>query len=349
MPRSKPPFPAVRGLFDKPTTVNNVETLANVQHVITGGHEWYKDLALTPEAERLPESFEARWRGWYRHFPWEDHHTGRPALLDREVMPRLTTWAAGNPERLSRAEIAFGVGNYDWPDEAVAALGLDARTALVLLTHDPKLDDPALAEALLEVFDSTRDDGAPAGNVDTLDLLLLHRPDYLFNAAEVATALETLHENGRVRHFGVSNFRTSQVKLLQSQCPWPLLVNQVEINLHNIDALDNGVLDQCQRRKITPQAWSPLGGVAFEAWSNTFTPEDEARIRTELEHQAEVYGAEPWLLALAWLLKHPAGIQPIIGSTTPARIAAAAGALNIPYRREDWYRLLEARTGRAAP
>ena len=185
--------------------------------------------------------------------------------------------------------------------------------------------------------------------IDSLDLFLLHRPDYLFNAAEVATALETLHENGRVKHFGVSNFRSSQVKLLQSQCPWPLLANQVEINLHNIDALENGLLDQCQRRKITPQAWCPLGGVAYEAWGNTFTPEDEARVRSELERQSEVYGSEPWLLALAWLLKHPAGIQPIIGSTTPERIAAATGALNIPYRREDWYRLLEARNGRAVP
>ena len=213
----------------------------------------------------------------------------------------------------------------------------------------PEADDPKRYDFSYQYLVDSVEGSLERLGVDTLDLLLLHRPDYLFNAAEVATALETLHENGRVRHFGVSNFRTSQVKLLQSQCPWPLLVNQVEINLHNIDALDNGVLDQCQRRKITPQAWSPLGGVAFEAWSNTFTPEDEARIRTELEHQAEVYGAEPWLLALAWLLKHPAGIQPIIGSTTPARIAAAAGALNIPYRREDWYRLLEARTGRAAP
>ena len=213
----------------------------------------------------------------------------------------------------------------------------------------PEADDPKRYDFSYQYLVDSVEGSLERLGIDSLDLLLLHRPDYLFNAAEVATAFETLHENGRVRHFGVSNFRTSQVKLLQSQCPWPLLANQVEINLHNIDALENGVLDQCQRRKITPQAWSPLGGVAFEAWGNTFAPEDEARIRAELERQAEVYGADPWLLALAWLLKHPAGIQPIIGSTTPERIAAAAGALNIPYRREDWYRLLEARNGRAVP
>lgn len=76
-------------------------------------------LALTPEAESLPEAFEARWRGWYRHFPWEDHRAGRPAILDRVIEPKLSTWAAGNRDRQTRAQSAFGFGDNDWPDEAV--------------------------------------------------------------------------------------------------------------------------------------------------------------------------------------------------------------------------------------
>lgn len=76
-------------------------------------------LALTPEAERLPDAFEARWRGWYRHFPWEDHRRGRPGILETVIGPKLTTWAAGNSDRLSRAENAFGLNGKDWPDEAV--------------------------------------------------------------------------------------------------------------------------------------------------------------------------------------------------------------------------------------
>lgn len=76
-------------------------------------------LALTPEAERLPDAFEARWRGWYRHFPWEDRRAGRPAIIDELIGPKLMTWAAGNPDRLSRAETAFGLSGNDWPDEAV--------------------------------------------------------------------------------------------------------------------------------------------------------------------------------------------------------------------------------------
>ncbi|MEL7041388.1 MAG: NAD regulator [Pseudomonadota bacterium] len=76
-------------------------------------------LALTPEAERLPDAFEARWRGWYRHFPWEDRRNGCPALMADLITPKLITWAAGNAERLTRAESAFGLGDNDWPDEAV--------------------------------------------------------------------------------------------------------------------------------------------------------------------------------------------------------------------------------------
>ena len=76
-------------------------------------------LALTPEAERLPDAFEARWRGWYRHFPWEDRRAGPPPIINQLIAPKLMTWAAGNPDRLSRAESAFGLSGQDWPDKAV--------------------------------------------------------------------------------------------------------------------------------------------------------------------------------------------------------------------------------------
>ncbi|MEJ2128178.1 MAG: aldo/keto reductase [Woeseiaceae bacterium] len=184
---------------------------------------------------------------------------------------------------------------------------------------------------------------------ERLDYLLLHRPDYLMNAEEVAEVFASLESSGKVAQFGVSNFSATQFALLQSACDKPLVANQVEINLHNVDALHNGVLDQCQRLGVTPQAWCPLAVVAYEAWGNTFSNDDEARIRQELDRQSQVYGVEPWIVVLAWLLKHPAGISPIIGSTTPERIAAANEALDVNYSREDWYRLLEARNGESVP
>ena len=185
--------------------------------------------------------------------------------------------------------------------------------------------------------------------IEQLDFFLLHRPDYLMHAEEVAAAFSELKSSGKVAHFGVSNFSTSQFDLLQSAVAEPLLINQVEINIHNIEALENGVLDQCQRLQITPQAWCPVAGVAYPAWGNTFTDEDDARIRAELARQCKTYDTEDWLIALAWLLKHPANISPIVGSTTPDRIRAAGTTLDIDYSREDWYRLLEARNGKSVP
>jgi len=186
-------------------------------------------------------------------------------------------------------------------------------------------------------------------NTDHLDMFLLHRPDYLFDVEEVADTFALLKASGKVKHFGVSNFKPSQFELLKSKVSMPLLVNQVEINIHNIDTLLDGTLDQCQQHGITPIAWCPLGGVAYSAWGNTFSADDEQRIENELAKQGEKYGCAPWQVILAWLLKHPANICPIIGSTTPERIIAAKKALTLDYSREDWYRLLEARNGQSVP
>ncbi|TLU65240.1 aldo/keto reductase [Thalassotalea litorea] len=186
-------------------------------------------------------------------------------------------------------------------------------------------------------------------NIDALDMFLLHRPDYLFNAEEVAHTLSELNRQGKVKHFGVSNFSPSQVELLQSKMEEPLLVNQIEINIHNIGAFENGTLDQCQQYHITPMAWCPIATVAYEAWGNTFSAADVERIHLEYQRQAEFYGCEKWVIALAWLLIHPANICPIVGSTNPERIAMAKQALDLNYRHQDWYRLLEARNGQPVP
>ena len=176
--------------------------------------------------------------------------------------------------------------------------------------------------------------------VEALDLLLLHRPDYLFETHEVAEVFSNLEASGKVRFFGVSNFAPSQVDLLASAVGQPLMSNQVEINLHRIAALHDGTLDQCQSQHLLPQAWS---------WGNTFDDADKARIDAELTRQGEHYGASKANIALAWLLRHPASIAPIIGSTTPERIREAVTSLDIDYSREDWYRLLEARNGHEVP
>lgn len=186
-------------------------------------------------------------------------------------------------------------------------------------------------------------------NTDYLDILLLHRPDFLCDPAVVAEVFQELKDSGKVLNFGVSNFSPSQTSMLQAYCPMPLITNQVEINIHNVDALYNGTLDQCLEQKMTPQAWCPLGGVVYPAWGNTFSKDDELRIKKEFDLQARKYETENWIIMLAWLLMHPSKIAPIIGTTNPARIKEAKKALDISYTREDWYRLLEARNGEQVP
>lgn len=185
--------------------------------------------------------------------------------------------------------------------------------------------------------------------IDSLDLLLLHRPDYLCDAQEVSGTFQLLQDSGKVRHFGVSNFRPSQVSMLQKFCPMPLLANQVEVNIDNLSALNDGTLDQCQELNISPMAWCPLGGVVYPAWGNTLSAAQTGRILAELERQAQKYQVEHWIVMLAWLLKHPAGILPIIGTTQPSRIRAARQSLDLDYAVTDWYRLLEARNGQEVP
>jgi predicted oxidoreductase len=191
--------------------------------------------------------------------------------------------------------------------------------------------------------------------VETIDLYQLHRPDYLMDPAEVAGAFDKLRAAGKVREFGVSNFSPSQLTALQSACPMPLVVNQVEIHLGRLDPFDDGTLDQCLAEKITPLAWSPLGGglITPEDSGNYGTPKKPRASVLELirllESVAQKYSATPAQLALAWLLKHPSGIIPIIGSVNPGRIADATRAGAIDLSREDWYRLLVAARGQPLP
>ena len=188
--------------------------------------------------------------------------------------------------------------------------------------------------------------------VETIDLYQLHRPDLLMDPPAVAEAFDKLRAAGKVREFGVSNFSPSQLGALQSACPMPLAVNQVEIHLGRLDAFNDGTLDQCLAEKITPLAWSPLGGgTLFEhPHGDPGTPKRRVPgLPRAIEQVAKEIGTSPAVAALAWLLKHPAKIQPIIGSTNPERIRESARAADLELSREEWYRLLIAARGEPLP
>jgi len=189
--------------------------------------------------------------------------------------------------------------------------------------------------------------------VETIDLYMLHRPDYLGDPHEIAGAFAQLHDAGKVRFFGVSNFRPSLVSALQAACPFPLLVNQVEISLAQRAVFDDGTLDQCMERTITPMAWSPLGAGLLGDGAKRLLPGQRGYKTTEvvavLDEIAQARGVSRSVIAYAWLLKHPARIVPIVGSTDPQRIREAVRATESELTRAEWYRLLLAARGEPLP
>jgi predicted oxidoreductase len=188
---------------------------------------------------------------------------------------------------------------------------------------------------------------------DRIDLYMLHRPDFLAHPEEITDAFSTLQRRGKVRFFGVSNFRPSLVTALQKACPMPLVVNQVEVSLAKLDAFTDGTLDQCLAEKITPMAWSPLAAGLIGDGAKKLLPAQKGyRVETflpELNAIAAERGVSRTVVALAWLLKHPSKIIPLVGSTNSERIRDAAKADELELTRDEWYRLLIAARGEPLP
>lgn len=189
--------------------------------------------------------------------------------------------------------------------------------------------------------------------IDTIDVYLLHRPDFLANPEEIAEAFTKLRSSGKVRYFGVSNFRPTLMTALQAACPMPLVVHQMEISLLKLDAYTDGTLDQCLIEHVTPQAWSPLGGGVLGAGARNLLPSQRnyqaSSLYPVLDEIARAHGVTRTAVAVAWLMLHPTGIQPVIGSISPERIREAAKADAVRLSREEWYRLLIAARGEPLP
>lgn len=182
--------------------------------------------------------------------------------------------------------------------------------------------------------------------IERIDVLLLHRPDFLSDADETAAALQAALRAGKVRHVGVSNFSASQQRLLASRLPEGVAVNQIELSILRREPFQDGLLDHCQQTRCIPMAWSPLGGGALFSGDS----EEVQRIRAALASVAiELGGATIDQVALAWLLRHPAGIVPILGTADPSRIRAAAAASALQLSRQHWYAIWEAATGAPVP
>ena len=272
-----------------------------------------------------------RWGIWDANFTTAQYE----AMIDKSMSLGMSTFDHADIYGDHTTEAEFGAAlklHPEWRSqiELVTKCGI-IRVCDQKPEHYIKAYDFTKSHILQSAEDSLRN-----LQTDYLDVMLLHRPDLLMDPDEVAEAFELLYTSGKVRSFGVSNFTPSQVKLLQSTVP--VGVHQLEVSVKDVSAFDDGRLDQCALDGIVPMAWSPLGGGTL--------PNE---MLTVLEPLATAFEVTPQVIALAWLLQHPAGVLPIVGTTKAENLEAAQKALNIKLDRQQWYTIYQAATGTTLP
>ncbi|MUK46244.1 oxidoreductase [Aliivibrio fischeri] len=280
---------------------------------------------------------------------------------------RLGDWGMTPQERLRflKQHIELGITTVDHADiyggyqceslfgEALA-LESSLRDSIEIVTKcDINLCTPDFPNRKINHYDTSKahiinsvNNSLERLNITEIDVLLIHRLDVLMNADEVADTFNQLQKEGKVKHFGVSNFTPSHFDLLQSRLDKPLVTNQVEINPLNFEVAHDGTLDQLQMNRIKPMAWSCLaGGEIFSGQS-----EQVIRVRNVLEELKEEVGAQSIdQVIYAWVRKLPSNPLPIVGSGKIERVKAAVDAMNIELTREQWYRVWVESKGHGVP
>ena len=235
----------------------------------------------------------------------------------------------------------------------------------IRIAGDPDGSSPARFDFSYEHIIQSVNGSLRRLKTDYLDILLLHRPDALVEPEEVARAFDRLQQEGKVRFFGVSNHTPLQIRFLQKYVDQPLVANQLQLSIVHTHLIDEGIvlnrsdypeptrgegtLDFCLIHEITVQAWSPLAGGIV---SGKPSPEPDERIEKAaalVAKMAEEKGVSKEAVVIAWLLRHPAHIQPVIGTMNPARITGACQADGIELTREEWYSLFDAGRGKRLP
>lgn len=272
---------------------------------------------------------------------------------------------------LFEASLAAGINFFDHADiyGDGAAHGCETRFAealqltsaqrdeLVLQTKAGIVKDGPYFDFSYEHIVEAVDGSLAALRTDHIDILLLHRPDALVEPEEVAAAFDELADAGKVRNFGVSNHTPAQIELLKRYVRQPLVANQVQLSIThapivaqgvamNMVGLDQsisrdlGILDYCRLHDITLQAWSPFQAGFFTGvfLGNPDYPE----LNGVIDRLASTYDVQPEAIATAWLTRHPAQLQVVLGTTSPARVAAAARGADIVLTRPEWYELYRA-------
>ena len=273
---------------------------------------------------------------------------------------RMGEWGWNAPQRLRWIEqcMALGVTTFDHADiyggYAVEALFGEALALAPALRQRMQLVSKcgiqlvcgARPDNRIKHYDSSAahitrsvDNSLRALGTDHLNLLLLHRPDALMDADEVAAVFTALHAAGKVRAFGVSNFTPAQFELLNSR--YPLVTNQIELHPLHLAPLTDGTLDQCQRLRMRPMIWSPLAGGALLTGGG----DAAQRVQGVLQTLADHHRVSAASVALAWLMRHPSGPVPITGSRRIESVQEAVAALTVRLDAQQWTEVWSAATG----
>ena len=272
-----------------------------------------------------------RWGIWDANFKTSDYQR----MIEKSLELGFTTFDHADIYGDHTTEAEFGEVLKSHPElreqmEIVTKCGI-----LRVCDNKPhnyiKAYDSSKEHILQSAEDSLRQLGT-----DYIDVLLLHRPDFLMNPDEIGEAFELLYRSGKVRSFGVSNFTKSQIEMLSESVP--VGTHQLEISVKALQAFSDGTLDQCTKDGIVPMAWSPLGGGDLPA-----------ALVEELKKWADEFGTTPQVIALAWLMQHPAGILPVIGTTKEDHLVKSKEALSIKLDRQQWYSIYQASTGVRIP
>jgi predicted oxidoreductase len=280
---------------------------------------------------------------------------------------RLADWKLSDQEllRLTEQAIELGVNTFDHADiygnysceklfGDALSLKKTLRSGIRIITKcGIKLASDKFPSRRLKVYDysydhivSSADNSLRNFGTDYIDLLLLHRPAPFFRPEEAAKAFTDLKRNGKVLHFGVSNFTPLQFEMLNSCTDEKLVTNQVEISPWCLDHFENGNIDFFLKEKILPMAWSPLAG------GRLLSPQDEKghrvlRALTEIARELNVDAVEK--VIYSWIMAHPACIMPVVGTGKIGRIKFAVEALNTDLSLEQWYLIYNASTGTSLP
>lgn len=287
-----------------------------------------------------------------------EHYTQTRDIIETALENNITVFDHADIYTLTKAEQVFGQVLKDAPSLKDKMI-LQSKCAIRFEDEaGPKRYDFS-AKWITESVDGI----LSRLGIEQLDILLLHRPDPLIELSEVAQTIHDLQASGKIKHLGVSNMHGHQIAFLQSALDTPIVANQLEMSLAFRDWVEDGIttnsahnrnmgyapgtIEHCMLNKVQLQAWGSLAQGRYTGGNAEF--EEDVATAALVTKLAAEYGVSPEAIVLGWLMRHPAGIQPLIGTTNLQRIRQCTEATNVTLSREHWYALLESARGSDVP